>query len=203
MDSAPVIGSAPERRLIIALVASLLAHYMVVSAWRGGATQSAASQSAIAARLEAPGSATEVSLLRGEPEISGESPPTVKQELFHAPQPQRRVRHAERVARPVIATAPARPDMRVYLARELDRYPAPVSALSLYAGARSTPTSSVRLWVSIDQAGRVTEIEEVDAESSGALDAVVRERLRGTRFSPAFKDEKAVKSRVLLVLSHS
>ena len=93
--------------------------------------------------------------------------------------------------------------MRVYLARELDRYPVPVSALSLHAGERGAPTGSVRLWVSIDQAGRVTDIEVIDTGSPGAWDAVARERLLGTRFNPAYKDEKAVKSRVLLVLSLS
>ncbi len=193
------MGSAPEQRLIIALAASLLAHYIVAGIWRGGASQTAASQSAIAARLEVPESATEVLLLRGEPAISGESSPAVMNELFNAPQ---RARHAERAVRPV-ATSPVGPDMRVYLARELDRYPVPVAALSLNSETSGAPTGSVRLWVSIDQAGRVTDIEVIDTGSPGALDAVVRERLRGTRFSPAYKDEKAVKSRVLLILRHS
>ncbi len=194
------MGSAPEQRLIIALAASLLAHYIVAGIWRGGASQTAASQSAIAARLEVPESATEVLLLRGEPAISGESSPAVMNELFNAPQ---RVRRVERAARLVNASAPAGPDMRVYLARELDRYPVPVAALSLNSETSGAPTGSVRLWVSIDQAGRVTDIEVIDTGSPGALDAVVRERLRGTRFSPAYKDEKAVKSRVLLILRHS
>ncbi len=199
MGSASVMCGAPARRLIIALGASLLAHYIVVGAWRSGASQSAVSQTGIAARLEAPGSAAEVLLLRDAPGISVESPPTVMHELFNVPQ---RERHAERAARPVIVTAPAGADTRVYLARELDRYPAPVTALSLNAGTSGAPAGSVRLWVSIDQAGRVTDIEVIDTGSPVVFDVIARERLLGTRFSPAYKDEKAVKSRVLLVVNH-
>lgn len=201
MGSAPVKCIAPERRLIIALAASLLAHYMIAGAWRGGAPQSATSQkTSIAARLEVPGSAADTLLLRGEPGISSESSPTVRHELFTAPQ---RVRRAERAARPALVIAPAGIDTRVYLARELDRYPAPVTALSLNAGTSGAPADGVRLWVSIDQAGRVTGIEVINTGSPVVFDAIARERLLGTQFSPAYKDEKAVKSRVLLVFGHS
>ncbi len=193
-----MICSASARRLIIALGVSLLAHYIVAGAWRSGASQ-AVSRTGIAARLEAPGSAVDAQLLRGTPGISVESPPTVMHEPFNVPQ---RERHAGRAARPVIVTAPAGIDTRVYPARELDRYPAPVTALSLNAGTSGAPAGSVRLWVSIDQAGRVTGIEVIDTGSPVVFDAIARERLLGTRFSPAYKDEKAVKSRVLLVVNH-
>ena len=187
---------ASSRRLIIALGASLLAHYMVAGAWRGGAPQSAVSQPAIAARLEAPADAL---LLRDAPGTGVASPPAAIQARSGVPQ---LARNAVRPAQPVIVTAQPGPDNRVYLARELDRYPAPVTAISLNAGTAGTPAGSVRLWVSIDQAGRVTDIAVIDAEPPVVFDAVARERLLGTRFSPAYKDERAVKSRVLLVLGH-
>lgn len=195
MGSVPVTGSV--RRLIIALGASLLVHYIAAGTWRGGAPQSAVPQTAIATRLEPSQSATDVLLLRGATGTSIESSPVAVHELSNAPQ---RARHAVRAPQPVIAKAQAGPDTRVYLARELDRYPAPVTALSPDAGASGMPAGGIRLWVSIDQTGRVTEIEVLDTEPPAAFAAVTRERLLGTRFSPAYKDERAVKSRVLLVL---
>lgn len=105
------------------------------------------------------------------------------------------------VIRPAIETAPAGPDPRVYLARELDRYPAPMTALSLNAAVGGGPAGSLRLWVSIDQAGRVIDITVIDADPPGTLEADARERLMNMRFSPAYKDDRAVKSRVQLVLS--
>ncbi len=191
-------GSAPVRRLIIALAASLLAHYMVAGAWRGGVPQSAGSQTAIAARLEPARSAADVLLLRDTPGTSVESSPVAVHELSGKPPPARR---AARAAQPAMtATAQSGPDHRVYLARELDRYPAPVAALSLEAGAGGAAAGSVRLWVSIDQTGQVTDIAVIDAEPPAAFDAVARERLLGMRFSPAYRDDRPVKSRVLLVL---
>ena len=189
--------SIPVRRLIIALGASLLAHYMVVGAWRGGTPQSAVSPAAIAARLEAPASPAEVLLLRDAPGTGVASPPAAIQAWSGVPQ---LVRNAVRPAQPAIATVQSGPDTRVYLARELDRYPAPVAALSLDAGAGGASAGSVRLWVSIDQTGQVTDIAVIDAEPPVVFDAVARERLLGMRFSPAHKDERPVKSRVLLVL---
>lgn len=189
-------GRASSRRLIIALGASVLVHYVVAGAWRGGAPQSAGSQTAIAARLEAPADAP---LLRDAPGTGAASPPAAIQTWSGVPQ---LARHALRPAQPAVAAAQPGPDHRVYLARELDRYPAPVAALSLDAGAGGASAGSVRLWVSIDQAGQVTDIAVIDAEPPAAFDAVARERLLGMRFSPAYKDDRPVKSRVLLVLNH-
>ena len=198
MNDVPVSEAerASSRRLIIALGASLLTHYVVAGAWRDGAPQSAVSQTAIAARLEAPADAP---LLRDAPGTGVVSPPAAIQAWSGVPQ---LARNAVRAAQPAIATATAQPgpDNRVYLARELDRYPAPVAALSLDAGAGGASAGSVRLWVTIDQTGQVTDIAVIDAEPPVVFDAVARERLLGMWFSPAYKDERPVKSRVLLVL---
>ena len=90
-------------------------------------------------------------------------------------------------------TADSGPDLRFYLARELDQYPSPLSALHLDNG-------SVRLWVSIDQTGRVVEVAVIDADPPGEFETLARERVLATRFAPAWRDGRPVKSRVLLVL---
>ena len=199
MGSASAASGVPVRRLIIALGASLLAHYMIAGAWRGGAPQSAVSQTAIAARLEPSRLAADAPLLRDAPGTGVASPPAAIHAWSGVPQ---LARNAARPAQPAVATAQSGPDTRVYLARELDRYPAPVAALSLDVGAGGASAGSIRLWVSIDQTGQVTDITVIDAEPPVVFDAVTRERLLGMRFSPAHKDERPVKSRVLLVLSH-
>ncbi len=194
------MARAPARRLIIALGMSLLAHYLVAGAWRGGAPHSAVSQVAIATRL-APPSAAAAPLLRDATATGVESSAVSVDQWSDAPQ---RTRHAtQETPQQVVAAAQAGPDTRVYLARELDRYPAPVTALSPDAGVSGMPAGGIRLWVSIDQTGRVTEVEVLNTEPPAAFAAATRERLLGTRFSPAYKDDRAVKSRVLLVLSHS
>lgn len=90
------------------------------------------------------------------------------------------------------------PDLRFYLARELDRYPAPLTALSLDDG-RGT-AGGVRLWVSIDQTGRVLDVAVIDADPPGEFERLARERVLATRFVPAARDGRQVKSRILLVM---
>ena len=191
---------APSRRLVIALGASLLVHYVVAGAWRGGALQSASqsfTQFFIEARLEPSRSAADELPQRGTA-TSVDSSPVVMHESSIAPQ---RTRQTVREAQPAIASVQPVLDRRVYLARELDRFPAPVATLSLADVVSGVPAGSVRLWVSIDRNGQVTDIAAVDTLLPAAIDAVVSERLRGTRFSPAYKDERAVNSRVLLEFS--
>ncbi len=195
MGGAAAPCSTPVRRLIIALGASLLVHYVAAGAWRGGPAQSVVSRTGVAARLETSAVAVDAQLRQGAPGIRGEPAPAVISELADASVRERRAGPA---TRPAAAIAPAGIDTRVYLARELDRFPAPVTAISLNA----VTAGSVRMWVSIDQAGRVTDIEVIDAGTPVIFDAVEHERLLAMQFSPAYRDHKAVKSRVLLVLSH-
>jgi len=59
---------------------------------------------------------------------------------------------------------------------------------------------SARLWVSIDQTGRVVEAAVIDADPPGEFERLARERVLATLFVPARRDGRPVKSRVLLVL---
>lgn len=92
------------------------------------------------------------------------------------------------------------PDSRFYQARELDRYPEPLAPLNLRAAAGRA--GSVRLWLSIDRAGNVVDVAVVDAGPSGELESMARESLLATRFMPAVKNERPVKSRILLELRY-
>jgi len=58
----------------------------------------------------------------------------------------------------------------------------------------------VRLWVSIDQAGRVVDVAVIDADPPGEFERLARERVLATWFVPAERDGRPVKSRILLVL---
>lgn len=90
------------------------------------------------------------------------------------------------------------PDPRVYPARELDRYPFPLAPLDLRGtGGRPGP---VRVWVGIDLVGNVVDVAVVDVDPSGVLQRQLREQLVAVQFMPGIKDERPVRSRILLEL---
>lgn len=179
----------PARRMLIALGLSLLTHFLMVGGW---GTSGAAHTTAVAVPLQARLEPMPAAL----PALSAVDTPPVAR----APQPEEPVRRAALAtsAAAVAELSPARAaasgaDLRFYLARELDEYPSPLSALRLDDG-------SVRLWVSIDQTGRVVDAAVIDADPPGKIEMLARERVLATRFVPAQRDGRTVKSRVLLVL---
>jgi len=92
------------------------------------------------------------------------------------------------------------PDSRFYSARELDRFPTPVAPLELRSG--SGQSGSVRVRIGIDLAGRVVDVEVVDGDPSGALQTYAQEQLQAVRFMPGLKDDRPVRSRILLELQY-
>lgn len=170
--------------MLIALGLSLSAHFVILTGWGGSGTARTVQTALVPlqARLELV-------------PMPADSPAALARIAPGSPQ-----------AAPVAAPAGAMPsaaagaatDLRFYLARELDRYPAPLSALRLDKG--NGPAGGVRLWVSIDHAGRVVGAAVIDADPPGELERVARERVLATRFAPAWRDGRPVKSRVLLVL---
>lgn len=191
--------SWPWRRLLPALGASVLVHVLVVENWRssGGAAQSGAVPTHLQARLE--GTEPLAMPIPDRPDISLE--------------PERARPSSGALAKRVAPAAPgvigevppegagaAVPDPRFYQARELDRYPVPLAPLNLQAAAGFS--GSVRFWISIDLAGNVVDIATADADPSAALENMARELLLATRFMPAVKNERPVKSRILLELRY-
>lgn len=198
----------PARRMLIALGVSLLAHFLLVG-YRGdsGALHTAATVlKPLQARLEWVPEA----LSPPETEIPRLIKPLIEPittPVTTVPPPVILPRRLP-VTVPVAALEPSPagvaasgPDLRFYLARELDQYPSPLSALSLDDG-RGT-AGGVRLWVSIDQAGRVVDVAVIDADPPGEFERLARERVLATRFVPARRDGRPVKSRILLVMHQS
>ena len=105
---------------------------------------------------------------------------------------------AAEVAAPVASSADTLgPDLRLYGARELDRYPRPATALQLPAWGVG-PTS-LRFWVSINQVGVVESVTAIDL-AAGDLSQQAEALIRQTRFMPAERAGHAVRSRVQVVL---
>jgi outer membrane biosynthesis protein TonB len=99
------------------------------------------------------------------------------------------------------ADAPAvlrAPDPTYYPARELDAYPQPARPLAL---DRPAGAGSIRLLLLIDEHGVVNDVSLVEADAAGHLEETLRAALAATRFLPAQKDGRAVRSRIVLSVS--
>jgi len=187
------LRGVPLRRALIALSASLLAHFLIAGGWgdSGAARTMATALAPLQARLEL---IPAVLPSAENPEGSLLSTTVQPTELSRRAAPA----VATAVEQPSASAAAAGPDLRFYLARELDRYPSPLSTLSL--GNDHGTAGSVRLQVGIDETGRVVDAAVIDTDPSGALERLTRERVLAMPFAPAWRDGRPVKSRVLLVL---
>lgn len=95
------------------------------------------------------------------------------------------------------------PDVTYYAAADLDIFPLPLSPISFDHPERARETGApavARLWLSIDETGWPTQAELLDAPAADALGEAIVAALRAQRFSPARKDGRAVRSRVLIEL---
>ncbi len=131
--------------------------------------------------------------------------PRVRRRTPAAASEQRTDREEEGVqpAREVAASLalPQVPDQTYYAAHELDVYPRPVAPLNwspLAGAARDGFAGRARLSLDIDEQGMVKRVAIVESEPAGPLEDGLRAVLTATRFVPARKDGRAVKSRVLL-----
>jgi protein TonB len=96
---------------------------------------------------------------------------------------------------------PQVPDPVVYPARELDRYPTPAAPFELDALASrlgGVAAVTLRLELLIDEQGRVGEAAILDPGPLEWVALEARAIVAATRFHPARKDGRAVKSRVTL-----
>ena len=92
-------------------------------------------------------------------------------------------------------------DTTWYAAHDLDTYPRALGPITLEQARVEGQGARLLLWLRIDEFGQVVEVK---AGESGAPDNLVeaaRASLTGVRFAPARKDERAVRSRVLLSVS--
>jgi hypothetical protein len=92
-------------------------------------------------------------------------------------------------------------DSTWYAAHELDSYPRALAPIKLaYSGLGGSDNAGARLllWLRIDEHGQVVEVSAGDAAIPGHWVEAARASLTTVRFTPARKDERAVKSRLLL-----
>lgn len=193
----------PWWRLLPALIASAVVHYLIVDGWQpvGGLPQFPVMLPPLQAQLEIP----RVAVAEADTAVAERFSP----EPAFRPGPQPRPVRMHQALPPAAAAVEIRPlensgapvpDPRIYPARELDRFPFPLTPLDLSTGQGRTGTA--RFWVSIDITGYVVNAELIAADLPAVLAASARELLLAARFSPGFKDERPVKSRILLELRY-
>lgn len=88
-------------------------------------------------------------------------------------------------------------DKTYYLMQQVDVFPAPVSPLALAAIGDGAAAGRVLMLVSIDEAGVVSDAVLIEG-GSASIEAALRAVLLPARFTPALKNGRAVKSRVVL-----
>jgi hypothetical protein len=112
-------------------------------------------------------------------------------------------RSAERSSpAPVLTRLPAAVDTTWYTAQDIDTYPRAETPLR-FAPPEGNGEAVVRLtlWLRIDEHGEVVEVSAGETGiPAGWVDAA-RASLAAIRFAPARKDERAVRSRLLLSVS--
>lgn len=64
-------------------------------------------------------------------------------------------------------------------------------------------SGTVRVTLLIDETGNVNEVSTAGAEPAGIFEGAVRRAFASARFSPARKDGRAVKSRVLISVTYN
>lgn len=100
---------------------------------------------------------------------------------------------------------PPLPDPIYYPARQLDVYPALLEPINLpypERAARDAVSGKVTVLLLIDERGMVNEVSVVEAEPVGYFEETTRAVFSETRFAPARKDGRPVRSRVLISVSY-
>lgn len=105
----------------------------------------------------------------------------------------------------IAAFAPPVADPTYYPARELDVYPAlrmPLRFENPERAGRDRIGGKVLVALLLDETGAVDDVSVVTAEPPGYFEDAARAVLAAARFSPARKDGRAVKSRVLISVEY-
>ncbi len=218
MATTVVVESKVDERLILALLLSIGLHLALMFAIQAQPSDSAGnSPTPIAATLERVSSSEDSAAAPSEPEAIAptvaESSATEPAEVTPAP---RQPSPAE--IEPPLSPQPSKPepsetrpaleipvirDPTYYAARFLDEYPRPLSPVEPRypeRASRDDISGTVTLLLLIDETGTLNEITVVAATPGAIFDAAAMAAFRAMRFSPARKDGRAVRSRVLITV---
>lgn len=201
-----------RKRFAAACAASALVHVMFAQGITPGAPGRSGEVRAspvIAARLAVPSAPArdEPPLERAPPvEPLQPQPPVARARGPFAGAPQTAKIEPDPGSSPRSSTGMANaPDATYYAARELDVYPALASTLDLRAlpaPAAADLRARAALLVLIDAHGAVDEVKIVEAGPGSDFEAQARQALLAARFTPALKNGRAVRSRLLIRIDH-
>lgn len=211
--------NAVRRRLGLAMCASMLAHAWLLAACPGalsGPPPATAAWDALSARIAAGSSASAEGdhpefpvVARTQPaqnEGSARPAPAVGirpsdlAEPVHA-EKSKSTRSLERRPTSHSSQFPTPVDANWYTVQDIDVYPRATTPLG-FASPQGTGDAVVRmlLWLRIDEHGQVAEVSAGEPGIPAAWVDAARASLTAVRFTPARKDERAVRSRLLLSL---
>jgi protein TonB len=209
-------------RLGVAIVFSTLIHSWLVAGIKTEAARRAVPPSSrvISATLEpaVPFNQSAVTVIspEAEPEPVAGRDPTTRAKTVAGRHPaalqQPAVQPRSMSAAPEVPEAPAQglalpplPDPVYYPARQLDVYPALLEPINLpypERAARDEVSGKVTVLLLIDERGMVNDVSVVEAEPAGYFEETTHAVFSEMRFSPARKDGRPVRSRVLISVSY-
>jgi TonB family protein len=210
-------------RLGVAIVFSTLIHSWLVAGIKTEAGRRAVppSSGVISATLEpaVPFNQSAVTVIspEAEPEPVAVRDPTTRAKTVAGRQDaaalqQPAVQPRSMSAAPEVPEAPAQglalpplPDPVYYPARQLDVYPALLEPINLpypERAARDEVSGKVTVLLLIDERGMVNDVSVVEAEPAGYFEETTHAVFSEMRFSPARKDGRPVRSRVLISVSY-
>ena len=99
-----------------------------------------------------------------------------------------------------VLVLPQAADPSYYTARDLDRYPRPLAPFQINRTA-GDGAGEVRLEILIDERGIVQDMTFAGPAAPARVEEELRAALAATRFLPAQKDGRAVRSRIVLSVS--
>jgi protein TonB len=208
----PDMPRSTRRRLAAAVVASALIHLWFAGTMSGGG----ASRNSVLPHAPS----MTVSLARTDPAAATHAVlpdlPVSETAAVRAVAP---VRQKARAASPATAdppalnaeppaaggTIPEAPDSTYYAARQLDVYPALTAPLDLQYARRALAAGvegRALLLLHIDETGAVDDIAVVESQPAGYFEDDARRAFVGARFTPAQRNGRAVKSRVLVEVNY-
>lgn len=206
--------AAAWMRLGVAIVLSTLIHSWLVAGIKTEASRRAVSPPArvISATLEPAVPLNRPAVTVISPQAEPEPQPAMTQAEAAAALQQPAVQPRGMSAAPEIPEAPAQgwvlpplPDPIYYAARQLDVYPALLEPINLpypERAARDEVSGKVTVLLLIDERGMVNDVSVVEAEPVGYFEETTRAVFSETRFAPARKDGRPVRSRVLISVSY-